>query len=590
MTRLFNEPSAFADEMIEGFVASHGRWVRRVSGGVIRNTRSTPDTVALVIGGGSGHYPAFAGLVGQGLAHGAAMGNLFASPSAQQIYNVAKAANNGAGVLLGYGNYAGDVLHFNQAQDRLRKEGIDCRSIAVTDDVSSAPLAERTKRRGIAGDLTVFKVAAAAAEAGYSMDATVEIAERANDRTRSFGVAFSGCTLPGADHPLFSVPAGRMAVGMGIHGEPGIEETDVPTADALAELLVAKLLTEIPGGLEVQGARVVPILNGLGSVKYEELFVVYRRVAQLLAEAGLEAVDPQVGELVTSFDMAGTSLTLFWLDDELEFLWNAPADAPAFRRGAVTASALEAGAGGTDNGEAADVESVIPDATAESRAGAIRVLAALTAAKAVVDANADELGRIDAIAGDGDHGIGMKRGVRAAVDAARDAVARGAGAATTLHFAADAWADKAGGTSGALWGMALRAVGDAVGDTQAPDAGAVAAGVAGAAASIMDFGKAKPGDKTLVDVLVPFRDALAAGVKAGQSLTDAWGAAATVAQQTAEDTAQLLPLMGRARPHAEKSLGTPDAGAVSMALIVRAIHNTLIENAPTADTTVKENA
>jgi dihydroxyacetone kinase len=143
--------------------------------------------------------------------------------------------------------------------------------------------------------------------------------------------------------------------------------------------------------------------------------------------------------------------------------------------------------------------------------------------------------------------------------------------------------------------MALRAVGDAVGDNKAPDAGAVAAGVAGAAAAIMDFGKAKPGDKTLVDVLVPFRDALAAGVHAGQSLTDAWGAAATVAQQAADDTAALLPLMGRARPHAEKSLGTPDAGAVSMALIVRAIHNTLSENTPAVNTptvnnTVKENA
>lgn len=585
MTRLFNEPAAFADEMIEGFAASHGRWVKRVSGGVVRNTRSTPDTVALVIGGGSGHYPAFAGLVGQGLAHGAAMGNLFASPSAQQVYNVAKAANNGAGVLLGYGNYAGDVLHFNQAQDRLRKDGIDCRSIAVTDDVSSAPPAERSKRRGIAGDLTVFKVAAAAAEAGYSMDDVVSIAERANDRTRSFGVAFTGCTLPGADHPLFSVPEGRMAVGMGIHGEPGIGETDIPTADQLAELLVAKLLTEIPEGLEAGGAaarpRVVPILNGLGRVKYEELFVVYRRVAQLLAEAGLEAVDPQVGELVTSFDMAGTSLTLFWLDEELETLWNAPADAPAFRRGAVTAAALET----TEFTDLTDAELSIPDATAESRAGAVRILAALCAAKAVVEANADELGRIDAIAGDGDHGIGMERGVCAAVDAAHDAVVRGAGAATTLHFAADAWADKAGGTSGALWGMALRAVGDTVGDTKAPDAETVAAGVAGAAAAIMEFGKAKPGDKTLVDVLVPFRDALASGVNAGRPLTEAWGAASTVAQQAADDTAQLLPLMGRARPHAAKSLGTPDAGAVSMALIVRAIHNTLIER-----TIIKEKA
>ncbi|MFP3461706.1 dihydroxyacetone kinase family protein [Arthrobacter globiformis] len=585
MTRLFNEPAAFADEMIEGFVASHGRWVRRVSGGVARSTKSTPDTVALVIGGGSGHYPAFAGLVGQGLAHGAAMGNLFASPSAQQVYSVAKAANNGAGVLLGYGNYAGDVLHFTQAQERLRREGIDCRSIAVTDDVSSAPLAERQKRRGIAGDLTVFKVAAAAAEAGYGMDATVEIAERANDRTRSFGVAFTGCTLPGAETPLFTVPEGRMAVGMGIHGEPGIDETDIPTADELAELLVGKLLTEVPDGLEARGARVVPVLNGLGSVKYEELFVVYRRVAQLLAEAGLEAVDPQVGELVTSFDMAGTSLTLFWLDGELETLWNAPADAPAFRRGVVTAAALD-----TAEFDVTDAEAVvIPEATAESRAAAVRVLAALHAAKDVVDANVEELGRIDAIAGDGDHGIGMERGVRAAVEAATDAVERGAGAATTLHLAADAWADRAGGTSGALWGMALRAVGDAIGNSTTPDAGAVAAGVAEAAASIMGFGKAKVGDKTLVDVLVPFRDALSAAVGSGQSLTDAWGAAATVAQQAAEETANLLPLMGRARPHAEKSLGTPDAGAVSMALIVRAIHNTFAE-AKAAATTTKENA
>jgi dihydroxyacetone kinase len=589
MTRLFNEPAAFADEMIEGFVASHGRWVRRVSGGVARSTKSTPDTVALVIGGGSGHYPAFAGLVGQGLAHGAAMGNLFASPSAQQVYSVAKAANNDAGVLLGYGNYAGDVLHFTQAQERLRREGIDCRSIAVTDDVSSAPLEERVKRRGIAGDLTVFKVAAAAAEAGYGMDATVEIAERANDRTRSFGVAFTGCTLPGAENPLFTVPEGRMAVGMGIHGEPGIGETDIPTADELAELLVSKLLTEVPDGLEVSGARVVPILNGLGSVKYEELFVVYRRVAQLLAEAGLEAVDPQVGELVTSFDMAGTSLTLFWLDEELETFWNAPADAPAFRRGAVTAAALDTAALDAQELSAEAEDAVIPEATDESRAAAVRVLAALAAAKDVVDANVEELGRIDAIAGDGDHGIGMERGVRAAVEAAADAVERGAGAASTLHLAADAWADRAGGTSGALWGMALRAVGDAIGDSNTPDAGAVAAGVADAAASIMGFGKAKVGDKTLVDVLVPFRDALSAAVGSGQSLTDAWGAAATVAQQAAEETANLLPLMGRARPHAEKSLGAPDAGAVSMALIVRAIHNTFAE-AKAAATTTKENA
>ncbi|MDN4609882.1 dihydroxyacetone kinase family protein [Arthrobacter burdickii] len=579
MTRLFNDPAAFADEMIEGFAASHSHWVRRVSGGVARNTESTPDTVALVIGGGSGHYPAFAGLVGQGLAHGAAMGNLFASPSSQQIYTVAKAANNGRGVLLGYGNYAGDVLHFNQAQERLRAEGIDCRSVAVTDDISSAPVAEHSKRRGIAGDLTVFKVAAAAAEAGYSLDAVTEIGERANHRTRSFGVAFTGCTLPGADTPLFTVPEGRMAVGMGIHGEPGIDETDIPTADELAELMVEKLLAEVPAGIDLKSSptpvRVVPILNGLGSVKYEELFVVYRRVAQLLDRAGLQVVDPQVGELVTSFDMAGTSLTLFWVDEELEALWAAPCDAPAFRRGSVTAAVLSP----EHSSLSPATELDIPDTTPESQAAAPHILAALTAAEAVVITNADELGRIDAVAGDGDHGIGMERGVRAAVIAATDAVARGAGAGTTLHMAADAWADKAGGTSGALWGLALRAVGDAVGNAVKPNANAVATGVVNAAAAIMRFGKAKPGDKTLIDVLVPFGDALTAEAGTQQSITQAWGAAAVIAQQAADNTAQLVPLMGRARPHAEKSLGTPDAGAVSMALIINAVHATLTHGA-----------
>jgi D-erythrulose 4-kinase len=290
--------------------------------------------VSLVIGGGSGHYPAFCGVVGPGLADGAVIGDVFTSPSTEQAYRVAKILDGGAGVLFSYGNYAGDVLNFDQAQERLNGEGIPARTVTVTDDVSSAAPDERHKRRGVAGDVPVLKVAGAAAEQGYDLEAVVRVVTRANDRTRSYGVAFSGCTLPGADAPLFEVPPGRMALGLGIHGEPGIDETDVPTADGLAELLVAGLLAEVPDDIgPARGARAVAILNGLGAVKYEELFVVYRTVAALLAEAGVEVVEPEVGELVTSFDMAGVSLTLFWLDEELERLWAAPADAPGFRKG-----------------------------------------------------------------------------------------------------------------------------------------------------------------------------------------------------------------------------------------------------------------
>ncbi|HAN25474.1 MAG TPA: D-erythrulose kinase, partial [Microbacterium ginsengisoli] len=167
--RLWNTPAEFADEMVDGFVAAHPRYVRKISGGVVRRAVSPEGQVALVVGGGSGHYPAFGGLVGPGLAHGAAMGNLFASPSTQQVLSVARAADNGGGVFLSYGNYAGDVLNFDAAQERLRAEGIACETVTVTDDVASAPLAERHKRRGIAGDLTVFRAAGAASAAGYPL-------------------------------------------------------------------------------------------------------------------------------------------------------------------------------------------------------------------------------------------------------------------------------------------------------------------------------------------------------------------------------------------------------------------------------------
>jgi len=565
MTRLFNDPAAFADEMIDGFVAANSTQVRRVQGGVVRSTVSTPGSVAVVIGGGSGHYPAFGGIVGQGLAHGAAMGNLFASPSAQQVHSVAKAADLGGGILLTYGNYAGDVLNFNAAQEQLRAAGVDTRTVTVTDDVASASVAEKHRRRGIAGDLTVFKTAAAASEAGYSLDEVERVAVLANERTRSFGVAFTGCTLPGADEPLFTIPDGRMGVGIGIHGEPGIDETDIPTADGLAELLVSKLLTELPDGIEdARGQRATVILNGLGSVKYEELFVVYRRVAALLDEAGVTVVEPEVGELVTSFDMAGASLTLFWLDDELEGFWRAPADTPAYRKGSV--GAVEQ----ASFTEALEVSQEIPDATPESQAAARTAYLVIEAIAAVIDENVDELGRIDAVAGDGDHGIGMQRGSHAAQAAALDVLIAGAGAQTLLERAGDAWADRAGGTSGALWGSALRAVAAELGDTDDPTAASVGAGVQAAKNAILTFG-AVVGDKTMVDTLVPFADTLTREIDGGGSLTASWTVAVDAATEAAAATADLLPKMGRARPHAEKSLGTPDAGAHSLALIVQRI-------------------
>jgi dihydroxyacetone kinase len=571
MSYVLNDPASFADESADGFVAAHSGLVRRVRGGVARAAATPAGEVAVVIGGGSGHYPAFAGLVGPGIAHAAAMGNVFASPSAQQVHGVAKAVATEAGVLFSYGNYAGDALNFDQAQERLRAEGIPCQTVRVTDDICSAAADEREKRRGIAGDLVVFKAAGWAAEQGRTLEEVARFASRANDRTRSIGVAFSGCTLPGASEPLFTVPAGQMAVGMGIHGEPGLETIPLMSAADLAQLLVERLLAERPEGAD---DRVGVIVNGLGAVKNEELFVLYAAVAAALEHAGLRIIDPEVGEYATSFEMAGASLTLVWLDDDLEQAWRAAAYTPAYRKGAREVSAPARPV----EDEASDSGGIGPAGPGAAAAGATAATA-LSAIRAVIDREVDELGRLDAVAGDGDHGIGMQRGARAADAAAAAAVRAGAGAGTVLAVAGDAWADKAGGTSGALWGAGLRAAGERIGDDDAPDPRAVAAAVSAAREAVQRFGRAETGDKTLVDALVPFAERLAARVEAGDDLAAAWTDAARAATSAANATAELLPRMGRARPHMHKSLGTPDPGAVSLAHAMTAVGAALAQAA-----------
>jgi dihydroxyacetone kinase len=281
MTKLFNDPAQFTEDMLVGFLDAHACHVTGVPGGVVRANKTAPGKVAVVIGGGSGHYPAFCGTVGPGFADGAVVGNIFTSPSAEAAASVARAAHSDAGVLLTTGNYAGDVMNFGLAVSQLESEGIEAVYFAVTDDVVSAPKGEEAKRRGIAGDFVVFKCAGAAAEDGLDLENVVRVAKAANDATRTLGVAFDGCTLPGADHPLFTVPEGRMGLGLGIHGEPGVADHPMPSAAELAATLVDGVLEDLP---ENASRRIAVILNGLGRTKYEELFVVWGTAAQLLRQ------------------------------------------------------------------------------------------------------------------------------------------------------------------------------------------------------------------------------------------------------------------------------------------------------------------
>lgn len=564
MTKLFNDPAQFTEDMLVGFVDANARYVAGVPGGVVRAHKTAPGKVAVVIGGGSGHYPAFCGTVGPGFADGAVVGNIFTSPSAEEAASVARAAHSDAGVLLTTGNYAGDVMNFGLAVTQLRSEGIDAHYFAVTDDVASAPKGEETKRRGIAGDFTVFKCASAAAEDGLDLAGVIRVAEASNAATRTLGVAFDGCTMPGADHPLFTVPEGHMGLGLGIHGEPGVADEPMPTAAELAKTLVDGVLEDNP---EASSKRIAVILNGLGRTKYEELFVVWGTAAQLLRDKGFEIIEPEVGELVTSLDMSGCSLTVMWLDEELEKYWTAPADSPAYRKGA-TASAAQTGERRTD--AAADAAVETPDlaelSDEDGRRGGQSAARALTAMADMLAGVEDELGRIDAVAGDGDHGRGMVKGSSAARAAADKAAAEGAGTKSVLTAAGKEWAAKAGGTSGVLWGAFLSALGTRLGDTGRPESATVAAGIRDGYHALIQLGGASPGDKTMLDALLPFTEELERRVADGERWQDAWRVAAGVATEAAVATAELRPKVGRARPLAERSVGTPDAGATSLAM------------------------
>jgi dihydroxyacetone kinase len=579
--------TSFKDDAVAGFVAAYARYVEPVPGAsaVMRSGGPVAGRVSVIGGGGSGHYPAFMGLVGSGLLDGAVVGEVFTSPSAEQAYRTGRVLEAGVGVLFSYGNYAGDRLNFDMAQERLRAEGIDCRTVVITDDIASAAPDDAHLRRGVAGDLVVYKVAGAAALTGMSLDEVERLAQLANERTRTIGVAWGGCTLPGASEPLFSVADGLMELGLGIHGEPGVRAMPSPGPAELATLMVESLLAERPAG----SPRAAVLLNGLGGVKYEELFGLWGRIHPLLARAGVELVAPEVGELVTSLDMRGCSLTVAWLDRELEDLWLAPCDTPAFRRPqpdqlldgrnalpVPTAAPIPAAA--TKHAAVMSARSATPpsarrpaelDDVAQTAQDALEaMLVAMRLAEA-------ELGRLDAVAGDGDHGSGMVRGLTAAVAAAQEAAGSGQGLGSVLRHAGAAWADHAGGTSGALWGLLLVELGTQLGDTVRPDPPSVAAAIGYATAAIMERGGARPGDKTLLDALSPFAEVLSKGASDGLYLAPAWQAAASAAEQAARETAGLAARIGRARALGARGVGSPDPGAISMSLCIAAVGTVL---------------
>lgn len=329
MKKLINSPENVVDEMIEGFIAAYGRDYAKLEGvnGIVLKHKQ--DKVGIVIGGGSGHEPLFLGYVGEGLADGVAVGNVFAAPTPNTVYEVAKAVDSGKGVLFLIVNYAGDVMNFEMAAELADMDGIVTRTVSVTDDVTSAPADRLHERRGVAGALFVYKIAGAAASQGLPLEEVARIAEKANAVTRSVSVALTPGSLPSTGKLTFTLGDDEIEFGMGIHGEPGVKRTNMMKADELTETMMEYILNDLPFQ---KGDEVCVVINGLGSTTHMEMMIVNRKVARILAERGIAVYDTAMNNYCTTQEMGGVSITLSRMDDELKTYYEHPAYSPYYAK------------------------------------------------------------------------------------------------------------------------------------------------------------------------------------------------------------------------------------------------------------------
>lgn len=333
MKKILNNPENYVDEMLAGLTAAHPEYYRLHGDSgkvVVRTTAGKTGKVGIVTGGGSGHLPVFSGYVGEGLLDACAIGDVFASPSAEQMADAIRAADSGAGVLRLYGNYGGDVMNFDMAGELVEFEDITCSSVLLVDDVASAPPEEAEKRRGVAGMVYAFKMAGAAAEEGRDLDGVTAVAQKAANACCSIGAALSPCTVPQVGKPTFEIADDEMEMGMGIHGEPGVWRGKLQTADEMAGEMMDRLLADMP---LTAGDRVSIMVNSLGATPPEELYILYRVVKARLDQVGTIIVMPLIGRYATSMEMTGVSFTLCKLDKELEALLTAPCDCAFWRVG-----------------------------------------------------------------------------------------------------------------------------------------------------------------------------------------------------------------------------------------------------------------
>lgn len=563
---LNKDVSNVVEESLAGYLMAYRRYYKKIgeyNAFMYRGHRK--DKVALVIGGGSGHEPLFTGFCGAGLADAVACGNVCASPNPELITEAAKAVDQGKGVLFIYGNYAGDNLNFDMAEEMCRDSGIRTAHVREWDDFASAPLERITDRRGIAGDVYTIKIAGAACDAGLSLEEVVRIAEKARDNTNTIGLATSPGTLPGNEKPTFEIADDEMEFGMGLHGEPGIERTKMMPCSDMVERMYSELKAEM--GLK-EGDEVAVLVNGLGSTPLLELNLVYYELHKRMHKDGLKVFDSEIKVYCTCMEMGGFSITLLKMDDELKKYYEAPCYSPYYAKGSVSGEVLEEA--GEDEDIEFDENDVEPAPITRSRKGVLTELNAedtrnmlLYVADKII-AGKPYLTEIDSAIGDGDHGIGMAGGMQKA----KKKLLKMSGeenAYQLFETAGQAMLMSMGGASGVIFGSLYLAGARGMEPKAVLTASDLAAMEKKSLEAIRERGGAQVGDKTMVDALSPAVDALEEN--AGKGLLEMLKAAEEAARQGVEDTKKYMAKFGRAKSLLERAIGHQDAGATSVYLI-----------------------
>ena len=565
---LNKDVSNVVEESLTGYLMAYKKYYKKIGEyNAFQYRGHRKDKVALVIGGGSGHEPLFTGYCGAGLADAVACGNICASPNPELIMMAAKAVDQGKGVLFVYGNYAGDNLNFDMAEEMCRAEGMKTAHVCEWDDFASAPKERITDRRGIAGDVYTIKIAGAACDAGLDLDEVVRITEKARDNTNTIGLATSPGTLPGNDKPTFEIADDEMEFGMGLHGEPGIERTKMMPCCDMVERMYNELMAEM--GLK-SGDEIAVLVNGLGSTPLLELNLVYYELYKRMHRDGLKVYDAEVKTYCTCMEMGGFSITFLKLDDELKKYYDAPCYSPYYAKGSFSGVVEDASSDADEEEPEFDETDVEPAVITRSKDGVLEELNAedtrnmlLYIADKII-ANKPYLTEVDSAIGDGDHGIGMAGGMQKA----KKKLLKMQGEENAYHLfetAGQAMLMSMGGASGVIFGSLYLAGAKGMDPKGTITAEDLARMEKKSLDAIQERGGAQVGDKTMVDALAPAVDALEAN--SGKGLLEMLKAAEEAARCGMEDTKKYVAKFGRAKSLLERAIGHQDAGATSVYLI-----------------------